>query len=329
MSEIDALRQALLRLQGPLFAVLDGAQFPDLPDTLMRSGLRHRCLYLDRGDNHPERLLTAPSMVELADRAESFSYEGSFVAQENLDRLLELLPSARAATFWECPDGGDRLYRHLRGLNRVLVPRAKQSVDRETGPIEGTHEAVLFRHADANVLIQVIPALDERQLARLLGPARLLAFLPERQEASEATDKRVKAVHRDANWLVPLPGMLRIEAYQYEAMREARLQRSRLRLVAYLRDCAPEETAGLDDRAMMQRVLLAEKSGRDLGLRSEAAHGQWAYLMMATGGRIQEGEPVREAIRRSRDPDEGINQLMQEMVRQARAQATRLGAERS
>lgn len=321
MIDTDALREGLLRLQGPLFAVLDGAQFPDLPDTLLRSNLAHRCLYLDRGDNHPERLVTAPHMVELADRANGVPHEESFVGHENLDRLLDLLPAARAAAFWQCPDGGDALYRHLRGLNRVLVPRAGERADWGTGPADGTHEAVLFRHADANVLMQVTPALDARQLARLLGPARLLAFLPDGEAATGNTEMRVKAVRRDENWPAPVPGMLRIEPHQYDAMREARLHRSRLRLVAYLRDCAPDETHGLDDRALMQQVLLAERSGRELGLRSEAAHGQWAFLMITTGGRIKEGELVRRAVGEARDPDRAVTELMREMVRQAQNDA--------
>ncbi len=166
MSQIDALRTAILSLDGPLFAVLDGAQFENLPQTLLFAGIEARCLYLDRGDNHPERLVTAPYMVDLAQVG-------------GVDRLLSIVSSPRQLALWQCPAGHDALYRHLRGLNRVLVP-----LDVPKPPAAGeddemqTHEAVLFRHADANALDQVVPALGAVEMARVMGPAERLVFLP-------------------------------------------------------------------------------------------------------------------------------------------------------
>jgi hypothetical protein len=300
MSQIDALRTAILSLDGPVFAVLDGAQFENLPETLMFAGIEARCLYLDRGDNHPERLVTAPYMVG--------PLEGA-----TLDRVLSALPKTSAAVFWECPDGADALYRHLRGLNRVLVPLdvPKIPAASEDGELQ-THEAVLFRHADSNALDQVVPALGTVEMARVMGPAERLVFLPE-------GEARPKSVRSDPNWPRPVPGMLRIEAAQYSQMRNARLHRSRLTVARYLRDCAPDETADMSDDELFDAVLACERSGSQLGLRSEAAQAQWAFLMVTTGGEIEKGELVRRAVGRSHDPDKAVGDLMQEMVNLSQA----------
>ncbi|MEO0866318.1 MAG: hypothetical protein AAFY39_17465, partial [Pseudomonadota bacterium] len=54
----------------PVSCVLDGAQFDHLPNQLADRDLPSRSLYLDRGDNHPQRIITAPQVVLLADETE-------------------------------------------------------------------------------------------------------------------------------------------------------------------------------------------------------------------------------------------------------------------
>ena len=50
---------------------------------------------------------------------------------------------------------------------------------RTAPPAEGeeTHEAVMFRHGDGNVLAEVMPVLDAAQFSRMFGPAKALMFL--------------------------------------------------------------------------------------------------------------------------------------------------------
>lgn len=56
-------------LEAPVFAVLDGPQFHDLPGALFHGDFVSRPLYLDRGDNNPEQVVTAPHMVWLDEAA--------------------------------------------------------------------------------------------------------------------------------------------------------------------------------------------------------------------------------------------------------------------
>lgn len=50
------------------FAVLDGAQFDNLPDALREGEFVARSLYLDRGDNNPDQVIIAPHLVLLDER---------------------------------------------------------------------------------------------------------------------------------------------------------------------------------------------------------------------------------------------------------------------
>ncbi|PDT39084.1 hypothetical protein CO671_00835 [Rhizobium sp. M10] len=59
---------------------------------------------------------------------------------------------------------------------------------------------------------------------------------------------------------------------------DARMQASRRKVTAYLRDVDPA-TAELTDAELMDRVPSYEASGTRLGLASERAHMKWAYLM--------------------------------------------------
>lgn len=167
-------KEALLALDyktAPVFAVLDGAQFDNLPKALFDGDFISRPLYLDRGDNNPEQVITAPHMVTLDERTEKVtgrSYD------ETVKALLELIDNKPAAVFWQCPEGGDVLYKHLRGINKIMIPKdalpgGPEEVD-EGSPSDETHAMVLFRHADANVLAQTLYAMAKEEAARFYGP---------------------------------------------------------------------------------------------------------------------------------------------------------------
>lgn len=116
-------------------------------------------LYLDRGDNDPERVVTAPHLVVLDERDTLGAGRGPDAV---IPALLDLFETPSAGVFWRCEAGARALYRHLRGLNMVLIPRA------EVPPgTKDTHEAVLFRHADANVMTRMAPAMTANEAAQL------------------------------------------------------------------------------------------------------------------------------------------------------------------
>ena len=105
-----SLEDALLALDhksAPVFAVLDGAQFDNLPQELLLGDFVSRPLYLDRGDNNPELIITAPHMVWLDERPEKITGRAP---QDTIPALLALIANRPAAVFWQCPDGADALY---------------------------------------------------------------------------------------------------------------------------------------------------------------------------------------------------------------------------
>ena len=349
-----------------LYAVLDGAQFDDLPAELRGRELAHRSLYVDVADH--ELVLAGPWLVDLhhlpAPEAEPRAELARPIQSENepdddalhaqadvlakalreaveagdhsgggmlvqpgpapsadpatqLDKVLALVGDAPAAVFWA--GGSDltepALWRHLRTLNRVLIPRGYGD-DPSTLPAAagsdddgGTHEAVLFRHADGNVLAEVLPGLDTAQFARLFGPARALAFhAPDHPTPSGSFVWRA-LVPDDAP--APPAGMLLIDTAQMDTVEQARLERSRRKVMAYLREVDPASTDALSDAELYTVIRRYEEAGNAHGLESERAHMKWAYLMSVSNGGIDKAPETRAFFRQSsKHPDDRIDDLM-------------------
>ncbi|MCO6391657.1 hypothetical protein GTW25_11505 [Aliihoeflea aestuarii] len=113
------------------------------------------------------------------------------------ETLLLLSSGKPGPVFWvgDAALTEEAIYGHLRRLNKVEVPRGQTgtggemigelskaaATTSEIGPSEQaeTYELVIFRHADANVMAQILPALSELQLARLFGPCHQILFAPE------------------------------------------------------------------------------------------------------------------------------------------------------
>ncbi|RCW79890.1 DUF4123 domain-containing protein [Paracoccus lutimaris] len=173
-----SLEDALLALDhksAPVFAVLDGAQFDNLPQELLMGDFVSRPLYLDRGDNNPEQIITAPHMVWLDEHPEKITGRAP---KDTIPALMALIAGRPAAVFWQCPDGADALYKHLRGINVVMYPKAALTIYEQQFVAEN-EIAVLYRHADANVIAQSIFALSPANQTRVLGPASALLCSPE------------------------------------------------------------------------------------------------------------------------------------------------------
>lgn len=295
----------------PFFAVLDGAQFDDLPAELRAERFQTRSLYLDRGDNAPERLVTAPQMVWLGETGEDRRAPADVVPA-----LLDLIGERTAAVFWQCEAtgdaGGETLYRHLRGLNMVRLPQPGTTA-RDSGP--DTHETVTFRHADGAALRKVAAALEPRNRARLCGPAERLVF-----PALMAGEPLLARLHREADWPAPYRGLLTINHAEQIRMQSMELEESRRRVALYLKDQCQPELEGQSDGQVLEQVIAAETTGRELGLKSEGAHAQWAYLHVTTEGTMASGGPVREAIKGSHNPDFALRDLVRQMLLAAKAE---------
>ncbi len=66
----------------------------------------------------------------------------------------------------------------------------------------------------------------------------------------------------------------------------------------------------------MDRVLSYEASGTRLGLASERARMEWAYLMSITRGGIRDSGEARDYFQlQSKHPDDAIDDLLQELER--------------
>lgn len=289
MDGFEALRQAVLGLAEPVFVVLDGAQFADLPASLAASDLTHRSLYLDRGDNHPERLATAPRMAALPE-------------DRHREAAVDLLRegSGSAGVFWTCPAGGDRLYRHLRRLNRVHVPVL---TDADYRDVAGSASPVpsmpddptsfpLFRHADANVMAQMKLGLEPETIATLLGPAPGIVFL-----AGPEWSGLQRISHPD-----PFGGdrgaTLRLRKDEALALAETRLLVFDRSLADALRSARPELDAG-EPEAFEREVRRLRRHAVYLhGARSEQHVFDLVDLFLRKGERVSDDAPFREIMAR-------------------------------
>jgi hypothetical protein len=249
-----------------------------------------------------------------------------------LEALLKIADRRSAIVFWIGDEmmTAEALFRHLRGINRIVIPRgpasdlfdgdrveieAAAAQENASGGAEGrddANEMVIFRHADPDVMIQVFPALDEERALRLFGPADQIFFAPD-----PIWGGGVKRARRPAGRAFAGRGPMRLDRDMIAMIEDARMQASRRKVMAYLRDVDPA-TAELPDADLMDRVLSYEASGTRLGLASERAHMKWAYLMSITHGGMEDSAEAGDYFRLpSKHPDDLIDDLLLELDRGA------------
>jgi hypothetical protein len=264
----------------PIYAVIDGAKFSDLPTRLATIGVAPSSLFLDQRDS---------SVVQA----------GPFLARLDAHRLMALfrIDGIEAATvFWSAPTDQTVFYQHLRRLNLADIPL---SPERGAG-------SVLFRHWDPAVMALVLPTLEPAQRAQLFGPAVAMVM---------ASPEGVLVTRRRDDWPEPARGRLRFSATQMAMIADTMAARSRRAIAAYLRETAPDKTASLDQMALLDVVRRSETVGRELGLTTERAFGQFAYLMLISDGRIADSIPARTYLAGSADsPDLAVGRLLLAMA---------------
>ena len=179
------------------------------------------------------------------------------------------------------------------------------------GPAAGeeTHEAVMFRHADGNVLAEVLPVLDAAQFSRVFGSAKALMFLAPDHPASDGSPIRRAVLPADAP--PALPGLLKLSMDEMRGIEAARLERSRRKVGGYLRDVDEQAISGMSNTQLYELVRQYESDGNALGLRSERAHMKWAYLMSVSDGEIAKRPETRQFfLESSKHPDDRIDDLL-------------------
>lgn len=333
MAENTKLKPILIDAEKSVFAVLDGAQFDDLPNAMFEGDFTHRPLYLDRGNGTDDQLRTAPQLVWLDRDRRNHRHD----ADHNdgrpllpvLERLIDLVEDRPAVVFWVSEAGGEVLYKHLRGLNKILLP-ADATIDRgknyERDPLstpdnrspKSEHELVLFRHCDANVLAQVLPALTLANMARVLGPATQILY----NSDSDWGEKPLRLM-RSAD-MPPAPlGPLKLSLAEVGAIEEKRRLAAKRRRISYLRETCPSETEGASREALEEHIRISEDSGERLGLVSEGAHCRWAFIVCKTGGRALKSEEALNFIsRQGSSPDRQVKLLMRDAINWMKTQAS-------
>ncbi len=256
--------------------------------------------------------------------------------------LLELVGDRPGVVFWisERSSSDDEVFRHLRGINRILVPQEwataahvlgdAQSdggfaeMARAAGVQDGAEDAttdgkarfepqqaVVFRHADPNVMMQVFPRLSPEQAVRLMGPAEQIFFAPDIEWGGG-----VKRGRRPQD-VVAEKGMLFIRAEQMAELHDVRATNSQRKIADYLRKVAPKQTADMSDAELDAFVQDSCHSGRELGLRAERAQGYWAYLLLYSGGRMGRDAAMRDMLLNHPElgtPDQIIYLLMRRLA---------------
>jgi hypothetical protein len=281
------LRVVLEQAPKPLFAVLDGALFDDLPGDLTKAGFSCRSLFLDSTDIELER--AGPWLLALDD-------------QRALDHVHALAIAQPCAVFWSCAEGEAVLWRHLRTLNEALIPLGGE-VSEQIDP-QSAYQRVLFRHWDPNVLAALMPVLNAPQFARVLGPASNVVI--------NAPDYGgLRRIPRPEDLPAAPPGPLKISPDQMEALTDAMVHSSRLKIARYLKRNVPDHFQGIDDEFLWGATIASETTADELGIETERGRARWAYVMMLSDGKAAELPQVRGFIRNgSASPDDQVSALM-------------------
>jgi Domain of unknown function (DUF4123) len=331
-----------------VFVLVDGARFDNVSVALTAAGIAHRSLYRNVGDT--ELVRAGPWLVDPyhlpgaqenewgAGQPESGSETGEAdIAKDTraalkepladaaypdagkvadpvaqLEAVLKVTGETSAAVFWigNASLSEPALWRHLRTLNMVLIPKEYDAPDSAApAPGEETHEAMIFRHGDGNVLAEVLPVLEAAQFSRIFGPATALMFLaPDHPRASGSAILR-SVLPDDAP--PARAGLLRLSMEQMEGIEAVRYQRLHKRTIDYLLRVGGERLEGRTGVQLQNDADTWLKSGMAYGVKSECALWQWSYLQLYTRGRLTEAPGLDAYMRRWPGPaDEKVDFLM-------------------
>lgn len=322
------LRDDLLAIDEPVFASLDGAQFPDLPDALFAVDLRAVALFRERTDpTQRDYNRTAPRLLSLDGQTD---WDGSVLAREDtLGRLLELIGDNPAAVFWACPAGPDVLFDHLRRINRVLYPAGDVPPRPSNGgaPSDETassepaadagYEWVTFRHADARAFVQVASNLSDANRSKLLGPASEVLAPMDGSPAGNLERFIAQGVPTSS------VGPLRLSPDEVRRIEATRLAEVENVLDAYLERTLPREVrAQISDEDRRDYVRFALEDCQELGVATRAGRARWSYMVAMTNGRISRDRRIRDLVRfGGRDPDDQVAQVLRSSARWLREEA--------
>ncbi|MFC2253948.1 DUF4123 domain-containing protein [Labrys portucalensis] len=273
----ETLRQALDKMPRPLFAVLDGGLFDDLPGDLSSKNIVCRSLFLDHADKDIE--LAGPWLVPLAD-------------DEALGHVVGLAITQPCAVFWSCPDGDMALWHHLRTINEILIPAEAAAGKVITAKLSGNFKRVLFRHWDPNVLAQTLPAFDLMQFQRLLGPASEALFLPRGEWGN-----RIIRASRSSSAEPSPRGALRLGHETIKAIEEKRNDALVRRRMIYLREVAPDQTLGMNNSDLYSFVREEENKIKKFGVTNQENIALWTFMQITSQSDLSKDPNIIEYMK--------------------------------
>jgi len=296
-SLFDNIRQE----RGLWFGVIDGAQVDDIVAALNQTPLQGRPLYIGL-ENKPEQLKTASFLVALNGDGNT----ADSLPDENLIRhCFNVAKTPSACVFWHCDAGGEVLYHHLRSINKIIVPQT----DNDGVMSETATETVLFRHSDANVMAQVLPALNSSELSRLLGGAELVLAL----SSDEWGGHLIYAVRND-DMPDPHNGFLQLSSQTYQQITLNRHQGLINKIEQYLDKHVPtpKPTSQELKRIVRESFVEAKKNG----IRTQAGFCSWAYLYYRSNGSFIKHHHVQERFNSnlSMSKDRLVEQLTKDVI---------------
>jgi Domain of unknown function (DUF4123) len=351
-SLLDAVLQVASDPARRIYAVMDGAQFDNLPAELASFDLAHRSLYRNvqdielvkagpwlidpyhqpdpmanvwgglpfAGDITPAVAVDAEDALSERDMAslDESAFHGMSSTTDpavQLEKVIQLTGHLPAAVFW----AGDNslsepvLWRHLRTINMVLLPQ-EQPIGKAAQRGMDAYDAFLFRHADGNVLAEVLPFLDASQFSRVFGPAREIVFLaPEHPSVSSGSPLR-RAIFPLEAPLAPA-GLLKLSQPQIDGIEDIRNEASRRDTVAYLREYAPDDTSGMSDAALNTKVAGIEQRGFDLGFVSMTTHLLFVFMCVTGAWEESDDAELRQAIKEGEmEPDNALDEVYASMI---------------
>lgn len=104
---------------------------------------------------------------------------------------------------------------------------------------------------------------------------------------------------------------------QLSAMNEMARENFHKRLIAFLREEIPEETATMDDAALRHRIVYSEQRAEPYGIESEAGIAQFVCLTFLAGPEfdaIPEVKAFLETPNEDMTSEEKLDQLVEELA---------------
>lgn len=247
-----------------------------------------------------------------------------------LKNIVELCDEASAIVFWigDASLTEEILYSHLRSINKIIIPSTSETATfprqipetneditgEERDPNEAvrkTEELVVFRHADPDVMMQILPVLDLDQAARLFGPADQIVFAP-----ADIWGGGVKRARRP-NDAISKARWLHLTRQNLSDIGNTRVLAARYRRIAVFRRSAPHLLEGMNDQQALDFMERHEAQARERGLKTERGFFQWTYLMSASNGEFIRSPEIRAYIKTG-NPDARLDDIMRHMANGAK-----------